>query len=71
MLQILSGAKTPDQLLPEGMVIPLPKDKTVEVSFTGGLLGIEHPLHLHGVSEPLLFRTEMPNSHIGTNIACL
>ncbi|KAK1225832.1 laccase, multicopper oxidase, benzenediol:oxygen oxidorectuctase, partial [Marasmius sp. AFHP31] len=48
LLQILSGAQTPDKLLPEGMVFPLPRDATVELSFIGGLLGIEHPLHLHG-----------------------
>ncbi|KAL0580549.1 laccase, multicopper oxidase, benzenediol:oxygen oxidorectuctase [Marasmius crinis-equi] len=50
LLQILSGAQTADNLLPEGMVFPLPKDATVELSFTGGLLGIEHPMHLHGHS---------------------
>ncbi|KAL0572350.1 laccase, multicopper oxidase, benzenediol:oxygen oxidorectuctase [Marasmius crinis-equi] len=48
LLQILSGAQTPESLLPEGFVLPLPGDSTVELSFTGGLLGIEHPMHLHG-----------------------
>ncbi|KAJ8095874.1 laccase, multicopper oxidase, benzenediol:oxygen oxidorectuctase [Marasmius tenuissimus] len=48
LLQILSGAQSADNLLPEGMVFPLPKDKTVELSFNGGLLGIQHPMHLHG-----------------------
>ncbi|KAL0063544.1 laccase, multicopper oxidase, benzenediol:oxygen oxidorectuctase [Marasmius tenuissimus] len=48
LLQILSGAQNPNNLLPEGMVFPLPKNAVVELSFTGGLLGIEHPMHLHG-----------------------
>ncbi|KAK1231974.1 laccase, multicopper oxidase, benzenediol:oxygen oxidorectuctase [Marasmius sp. AFHP31] len=48
LLQILSGAHTPTDLLPEGMVFPLPRDATVELSFNGGLLGIQHPMHLHG-----------------------
>ncbi|KAL0063533.1 laccase, multicopper oxidase, benzenediol:oxygen oxidorectuctase [Marasmius tenuissimus] len=48
LLQIMSGAQTADSLLPEGMVFPLPANSTVELSFTGGLLGIEHPMHLHG-----------------------
>ncbi|KAL0063540.1 laccase, multicopper oxidase, benzenediol:oxygen oxidorectuctase [Marasmius tenuissimus] len=50
LLQILSGAQSADSLLPEGMVFPLPANSTVELSFTGGLLGIEHPMHLHGHS---------------------
>jgi len=49
MLQILSGAQKATDLLPEGMVFPLPANSTVELSFNGGLLGIEHPMHLHGV----------------------
>ncbi|KAJ8094124.1 laccase, multicopper oxidase, benzenediol:oxygen oxidorectuctase [Marasmius tenuissimus] len=48
LLQIMSGAQSADNLLPEGMVFPLPANSTVELSFTGGLLGIEHPMHLHG-----------------------
>ncbi|ESK87140.1 laccase [Moniliophthora roreri MCA 2997] len=48
LLQILSGAQTPDTLLPTGSVIPLPANATVELSMTGGLLGLEHPIHLHG-----------------------
>ncbi|KAL0567327.1 laccase, multicopper oxidase, benzenediol:oxygen oxidorectuctase, partial [Marasmius crinis-equi] len=41
LLQILSGAQTADTLLPDGLVYPLPGNSTVELSFTGGLLGIE------------------------------
>ncbi|KAL0062617.1 laccase, multicopper oxidase, benzenediol:oxygen oxidorectuctase [Marasmius tenuissimus] len=48
LLQILSGAQSPTDLLPEGMVFPLPANSTVELSFNGGLLGIQHPMHLHG-----------------------
>ncbi|KAK7028954.1 laccase, multicopper oxidase, benzenediol:oxygen oxidorectuctase [Paramarasmius palmivorus] len=48
LLQILSGAQTADSLLPAGSVISLPRDATVELSFTGGLLGLDHPIHLHG-----------------------
>ncbi|KAI3621083.1 laccase [Moniliophthora roreri] len=48
LLQILSGAQTADTLLPEDSVYPLPPDSVVELSMPGGLLGLEHPLHLHG-----------------------
>ncbi|KAK7027916.1 laccase, multicopper oxidase, benzenediol:oxygen oxidorectuctase [Paramarasmius palmivorus] len=48
LLQILSGARTADSLLPAGSIIPLPRNASVELSFTGGLLGIDHPIHLHG-----------------------
>ncbi|KAJ8087816.1 laccase, multicopper oxidase, benzenediol:oxygen oxidorectuctase [Marasmius tenuissimus] len=48
LLQILSGAQSATDLLPEGMVFPLPANASVELSFSGGLLGIEHPMHLHG-----------------------
>ncbi|KAK7030484.1 laccase, multicopper oxidase, benzenediol:oxygen oxidorectuctase [Paramarasmius palmivorus] len=48
LLQILSGAQTADNLLPEGAVYPLPPNAVVELSMPGGLLGIEHPMHLHG-----------------------
>ncbi|EEB89384.1 hypothetical protein MPER_12520, partial [Moniliophthora perniciosa FA553] len=42
LLQILSGAQTADTLLPTGSVISLPANATVELSMTGGLLGLEH-----------------------------
>ncbi|KAK7045836.1 laccase, multicopper oxidase, benzenediol:oxygen oxidorectuctase [Paramarasmius palmivorus] len=48
LLQILSGAQTVDSLLPTGSVISLPRNASVELSFTGGLLGLDHPIHLHG-----------------------
>nr|AYR00609.1 laccase 4 [Steccherinum murashkinskyi] len=45
LLQILSGHKQAQELLPEGSIIPLPPNKTVELSFPGGG---QHPFHLHG-----------------------
>lgn len=36
LLQILSGTTDPKKLLPEGSVIPLPKNKVIEVAFPGG-----------------------------------
>ncbi|ESK86292.1 laccase [Moniliophthora roreri MCA 2997] len=48
LLQILSGAQTADTLLPSGSVVALPSNSTIELSMTGGLLGLEHPIHLHG-----------------------
>jgi len=48
LLQILSGAKTAQDLLPEGSVYILPKNKSVEVSLPGGSAGSPHPIHLHG-----------------------
>ncbi|KAF8904867.1 laccase [Mucidula mucida] len=48
LLQILSGASTADDLLPEGSVFPLPLDSTIEISMPGGIVGGGHPFHLHG-----------------------
>ncbi|KAL0059949.1 laccase, multicopper oxidase, benzenediol:oxygen oxidorectuctase [Marasmius tenuissimus] len=49
LLQVLSGARDPGSLLPEGSVYELPANATIEVSFTGGgVKGFEHPIHLHG-----------------------
>ena len=39
LLQILSGAKTAQQLLPTGSVYVLPKNKSIEVSLPGGSAG--------------------------------
>ncbi|KAI3620990.1 laccase [Moniliophthora roreri] len=46
LLQILSGAQTADTLLPTGSFIPLPANATVELSMTGGLLGLEHTFNV-------------------------
>ncbi|ESK88328.1 laccase [Moniliophthora roreri MCA 2997] len=49
LLQILSGARQPGDLLPKGSVYELPANASIELSFTGaGVKGFEHPMHLHG-----------------------
>jgi len=50
LLQILSGARHPSELLPNGSVYVLPPNKVIEISFpiTGVAPGGPHPLHLHG-----------------------
>ncbi len=39
LLQVLSGAKTAQELLPPGSVYVLPRNKVVEVSLPGGAIG--------------------------------
>ena len=39
LLQVLSGAKTAQQLLPPGSVYVLPRNKVIEVSLPGGTAG--------------------------------
>ncbi|KAI3606344.1 laccase [Moniliophthora roreri] len=46
LLQILSGAQTADSLLPTGSIITLPVNATVEISMTGGLLGLQHTFNV-------------------------
>ncbi|KAF8193990.1 laccase 4 [Mycena galopus ATCC 62051] len=48
LLQILSGAHTAAELLPNGSVYTLPPNAVVEVSIAGGTTGAPHPFHLHG-----------------------
>ncbi|RDB27657.1 Laccase-1 [Hypsizygus marmoreus] len=50
MLQILSGARSAQDLLPPGSVYTLPPNKVIELSLpgTGVELGGPHPFHLHG-----------------------
>ncbi|KAF9554181.1 laccase 4 [Agrocybe pediades] len=48
LLQILSGAKAPWELLPSGDIIKLERGKVVEVTIPAGVLGGPHPFHLHG-----------------------
>ncbi|KAH6897898.1 laccase 4 [Coprinopsis sp. MPI-PUGE-AT-0042] len=50
LLQIMSGAKTASELLPEGSLVTLPRNAVVEVTVPGGLIGGPHPFHLHGHS---------------------
>ncbi|KAJ7100871.1 laccase 3 [Mycena belliarum] len=49
LLQILSGAKTAQDLLPKGGYIALPPNKVIEISIPGGTdPASPHPFHLHG-----------------------
>ncbi|KIL58888.1 multicopper oxidase [Amanita muscaria Koide BX008] len=48
LLQILSGARTAQSLLPPGSVYVLPPNKVVEVTIPGGSDDSPHPFHLHG-----------------------
>lgn len=48
LLQILSGASTPQDLLPSGSIYVLPRNKVIEISMPGGAPGSPHPMHLHG-----------------------
>ena len=57
LLQILSGARTAAELLPNGSVYVLPENATVELSFpitSTNAPGGPHPLHLHGVRNAFL-----------------
>ncbi|KAG6907930.1 hypothetical protein DXG01_006860 [Tephrocybe rancida] len=48
LLQILSGAKTAQELMPSGSVYTLPRNKVIEITIPGGSPGGPHPFHLHG-----------------------
>ncbi|KAF5364359.1 hypothetical protein D9756_001110 [Leucocoprinus leucothites] len=48
LVQILSGARPPRDLLPEGSIFYLERNQTVQVDFPALPLGGPHPLHLHG-----------------------
>ncbi|KAJ7464321.1 laccase [Mycena galericulata] len=49
LLQILSGAKLPQDLLPSGSLYSLPPNKVIDISIPGGSPGAPHPFHLHGL----------------------
>ncbi|KAF8988654.1 Cupredoxin [Cyathus striatus] len=48
LLQILSGARRAQDLLPQGSVYPVKRNKTVEITVPGGFIGGPHPFHMHG-----------------------
>ncbi|KAF9461173.1 laccase [Collybia nuda] len=48
LLQIVSGARSAQELLPTGSVYTLPPNKVIELSIPGGIAGSPHPFHLHG-----------------------
>ncbi|KAF9443886.1 multicopper oxidase [Macrolepiota fuliginosa MF-IS2] len=50
LLQILSGARTAQELLPAGSVYTVQRNQTVQINFPSGLIGGPHPFHLHGHS---------------------
>ncbi|TFY61114.1 hypothetical protein EVJ58_g4703 [Rhodofomes roseus] len=50
LLQILGGNYTAQDLMPQGSVYTLPRNQTIQITMPGGVLGIPHPLHLHGHS---------------------
>nr|BAI66140.1 laccase [Pleurotus salmoneostramineus] len=50
LLQILSGAHTPQDLLPSGSVYTLERNKVVELTLLPLALAGPHPIHLHGHS---------------------
>lgn len=49
LLQIMSGARTAQDLLPEGSFLVVERNKSVQINFPSGLPGGPHPFHLHGV----------------------
>jgi hypothetical protein len=50
LLQILSGTTDARELLPEGIVYQVERNKTIQVNIPTGFIGGPHPFHLHGVS---------------------
>lgn len=48
LLQIISGAVNPGDVLPADSVYHLPPDSLVELSMPAGAAGGPHPIHLHG-----------------------
>ncbi|TFK33823.1 laccase [Crucibulum laeve] len=48
LLQILSGARDAQDLMPQGSIITLPRNKVIELTVPGGVPGGPHPFHLHG-----------------------
>ncbi|KAF9269713.1 laccase [Marasmius fiardii PR-910] len=49
LLQILSGKQAAQDLLPNGSVYTLPRNKVIEINFSSSAVqGTPHPMHLHG-----------------------
>ncbi|TFK34056.1 laccase [Crucibulum laeve] len=48
LLQLVSGARPAQDLLPAGSVYYLKRNQVVELSIPGGAVGGPHPFHLHG-----------------------
>lgn len=52
LLQLMSGAHTAQELLPQGSIFVVERNKTVQVNLPSGLIAGPHPFHLHGVRFP-------------------
>ncbi|KAH9999531.1 laccase [Russula vinacea] len=50
LLQILSGAKNVQDLIPSGSIYGLNRGEVVELTIPAGVVGGPHPVHLHGHS---------------------
>ncbi|KAI0303035.1 laccase [Russula brevipes] len=50
LLQILSGAKSAQDLVPAGSIYGLTRGESVELVIPAGVVGGPHPVHLHGHS---------------------
>ncbi|KAF9441333.1 multicopper oxidase, partial [Macrolepiota fuliginosa MF-IS2] len=61
LLQILSGARTAQDLLPKGGVLTVERNKTVQINMPGGLIGGPHPFHLHGHTFSVVRSAGSPN----------
>ncbi|KAF7783314.1 CAZyme family AA1 [Agaricus bisporus var. burnettii] len=48
LLQILSGTTDPAELVPEGTIYRVERNKTIQLNIPTGLVGGPHPFHLHG-----------------------
>ncbi|KAF9445939.1 multicopper oxidase [Macrolepiota fuliginosa MF-IS2] len=48
LLQILSGARTAQEMLPAGSIYTVERNKVVQINFPSGLIGGPHPFHMHG-----------------------
>ena len=75
LLQILSGAKKAQDLLPAGSVYGLPRNSSIELSIQPLSIGGPHPFHLHGVRSRSLCSHIMrganaPARHVLARILC-
>jgi len=59
LLQILSGTKNAQNLLPRGSVYTVQRNQTIQINMPSGFIGGPHPFHLHGVSGLALARGTM------------
>ncbi|PBK61438.1 hypothetical protein ARMSODRAFT_896839, partial [Armillaria solidipes] len=60
LLQILSGARDANDLLPEGAVYPLPVNSTIEISMPGGVVGGGHSFDVIRSAGSTVYNYENP-----------